>query len=189
MPPRYVKTIQDEIYYEYAKLMSRSAFNKLDYGFIVNQVKYLRSGRIAISGTIREWMREQQLPKQCVFCEVTDSLQMDHLIPVSRGGQDVSENMVWSCQKCNATRGNKGIYEWLGLEAKDNLHRLVAGKYLKQLLDIHGDEGTLNVSREDLKRLCRKCSLPRVCAKWGKERETDLFLFGEYILTPCSSNE
>ena len=33
-------------------------------------------------------MREQQLPKECVFCKMTKTLQMDHLIPVSRAGQD-----------------------------------------------------------------------------------------------------
>jgi len=175
MPPKYIKTIQDEIYYEYAKLISRSALNKLDYGFIVNRVKDLRSGRITMSGKIREWMREQQLPRQCVFCDVTKNLQMDHLIPASRGGQDVPENMVWSCQKCNTTRGNKGIYEWLGLEEKDNLHRIVAGKYLKQLLDLHDLAGSLDVNSEDLKSLCRKCRLPQVCAEWGKKHELTCF--------------
>lgn len=172
MPPRYVKTIRDEIYYEYAKLMSRSACGgKLNHGFIGTWVKELRVGQKNMSGTMREWLREQQLPKECVFCGATEDLQMDHLIPVSRGGQDVSENMVWSCRQCNISRGNKGIYEWLGLEQKDNLHRLVAGKYLKQLFDLHAFLGTLDVNREDLKKLCRKCRLPQVCAQLGKEQE------------------
>ena len=36
--------------------------------------------------------------------------------------QNVAENMVWSCRNCNLARGNKGIFEWLGLEKKDKLH-------------------------------------------------------------------
>lgn len=153
MPPRYVKTIRDEIYYEYAKLMSRSAFNKLDYGFISTWVKELRSGQKNMSGKMREWVREQQLPKECVFCSAAKNLHMDHLIPVSRGGPDVPENIVWSCQTCNTSRGNKGVYEWLGLKDKDDLHRLVAGKYLKQLFDLHDFVGTLDVNHEDLEKL------------------------------------
>ncbi len=53
-------------------------------------------------------MREQQLPKECGFCKMTKTLEIDHLIPVSRGGQDISEDMVLSPQKCNASRRNKG---------------------------------------------------------------------------------
>lgn len=31
---------------------------------------------------------------------------LDHLIPKSRGGQDVIENVVCSCRRCNQARGN-----------------------------------------------------------------------------------
>jgi hypothetical protein len=69
MPPKYVKTIQEEIFYEYAKLMSRSAFKgKINYGFVSAKFKELRDGAITMSGTIREWQREQEFPKECVFC-------------------------------------------------------------------------------------------------------------------------
>ena len=54
MPPKYVKTIREELYYEYAKLISRSAYGKIDYPFIANRFKKLRDGEITISGTIRE---------------------------------------------------------------------------------------------------------------------------------------
>ena len=139
MPPKYVKTIQEELFYEYAKLISRAVFDgKINYGFVTDRYKALVSGEISISGTIREWQKEQELPRECVFCGSKIDLQMDHLIPRNRGGSDSADNMVWSCQKCNASRGDKGIFEWLGLKEKDKLHRLVAGKYLKQLFFIHG---------------------------------------------------
>ena len=32
MPPAYVKTIREEIFYEYAKLISRSAHGSIQYG-------------------------------------------------------------------------------------------------------------------------------------------------------------
>jgi len=39
MPPAYVKTIREEIFYEYAKLISRSAYGTLQRGFITGRFK------------------------------------------------------------------------------------------------------------------------------------------------------
>jgi len=46
MPPPYVTTIRDEIFYEYAKLISRSAFGELNRAFITDRFKKLRDGNI-----------------------------------------------------------------------------------------------------------------------------------------------
>jgi 5-methylcytosine-specific restriction endonuclease McrA len=81
MPPGYVKTIREEILYEYAKLISRSAYGSIQYPFVADRFKKHRDGQITISGTIREWEREQELPHQCVFCGSPDNLSTDHLIP------------------------------------------------------------------------------------------------------------
>lgn len=115
MPPGYVRTIREEISYEYAKLISRSAFGEINHPFVSSRFKALRAGEITMSGTIREWQREQELPRVCVFCGVGDGLQADHLIPRSRGGADSGENLVSSCGSCNASRGDKGVFQWLGL--------------------------------------------------------------------------
>jgi len=175
MPPPYVKTIREEILYEYAKLISRSAHGSLQRGFITDRFKKLRDGSISISDTIREWEREQELPKACVFCGSTHNLTTDHLIPVNRGGDDSADNLVLACQTCNSARGDKGVFEWLGLENKDNLHRLVAGKYLKQLLRLHEKAGTLEVSRDSLNGLCIGCPLPGVCEEWESEGKLTCF--------------
>ena len=176
MPPKYVKSIREEILYEYAKLMSRTVFKgKLNYGFITDRFKALRDGEITISGTTREWQREQQLPQECVFCGSTNELQIDHLIPRNRGGSDAADNMVWSCRSCNASRCDRGIFEWLGLEEKDKLHRLVAGKYLKELYDLHERAGTLDISTHEIPRLCERCNNGATCAIWGKEHELTCF--------------
>ena len=49
MPPAYVITIREEICYEYAKLISRSAYGTLKRGFITERFKKLRDGEITIS--------------------------------------------------------------------------------------------------------------------------------------------
>jgi hypothetical protein len=175
MPSAYVKTIKDEIYFEYAKLISRSAHNRLDWPFITNRFFKLKNGEISISDTIREWEREQELEKQCVFCGSKDNLTTDHLIPKNRGGDNSSDNLVLSCKSCNSSRGDKGVFEWLGLKKKDNLHRLVAGKYLKQLIKKHEENLTLDITREDLRQLCTRCPLPEVCEKWDKVNSLTCF--------------
>ncbi|MBI4199271.1 MAG: HNH endonuclease [Chloroflexi bacterium] len=161
--------------YEYAKLISRSAYGALQRGFITERFQKLRDGEITISGTMREWEREQALPKNCVYCGSTTDLTTDHLVPTSRGGDDSADNLVLACRSCNVSRGNKGVFEWLGLREKDKLHRLVAGKYLKQLLALHQRAGTLEVRKNEITKLCTRCPLPRVCESWGTAEELTCF--------------
>lgn len=176
MPPAYVQTIREELLYEYAKLISRSAFKgKINYGFVSDRFKALRDDKITISGTIREWQREQELPKECVFCSEKESLQMDHLIPRNKGGNDTADNMVWSCQNCNSSRGDKGVFAWLGLKKKDGLHRLVAGKYLKQLFDLHTEKETMDIHKDNIENLCKECKNKPVCIEWDKESKLTCF--------------
>jgi hypothetical protein len=175
VPPPYVRTIREEILYEYAKLISRSAYGSLQRGFVTERFKKLRDGEITISGTIREWEKEQELPKQCVYCGSMGDLTTDHLVPRSRGGDESADNVVLACQPCNVSRGDKGIFEWLGLKEKDKLHRLVAGKYLKQLLALHEQAGTLEIMKNQIVILCERCALPKVCERWGTVKKLTCF--------------
>jgi hypothetical protein len=55
----------------------------------------------------------------CVYCGEENSLQADHIIPVSAGGTDDPANQVPCCQRCNSLVGSKvfqSLYEkveWL----------------------------------------------------------------------------
>ena len=53
MPPPYIQTIREEILYEYAKLISRSAYGGLQRGFIIERFKKLRDGEILFN---RVWL-------------------------------------------------------------------------------------------------------------------------------------
>jgi len=184
MPPPYVRTIREEIYYEYAKLISRSAYDSLQRGFITERFKKLRDGKITISGTMKEWEREQELPKACVYCGTIANLSTEHLIPKIRGGEDSADNVVLACQACNISKGDKGIFEWLGLKEKDKLHRLVAGKYLKQLMVLHEKAGTQDISKDRIVELCKRCLLPAVCERWGTVKELTCFCLESIFTSP-----
>jgi hypothetical protein len=175
MPPKYVKTIQDELYYEYAKLFSGTASGEDQKNIAVTKYEEFKKGQITISDTIKEWQRMNELPRKCVFCGSADQLQTGYLIPLSRGGSESADNAVLSCAPCINSRNDKGIYQWLGLKDKEKLHKLVAGKYLKQLFDLHLQKGTLSTSIEYIGVLCTNCKNPSTCEKWNSVGDLTCF--------------
>jgi uncharacterized protein YdaU (DUF1376 family) len=49
----------------------------------------------------------------CVYCGASDiPLQLDHIIPRSRGGSDVPENLAACCKPCNTSKGARTPEEW-----------------------------------------------------------------------------
>lgn len=48
---------------------------------------------------------------ECQYCGSKQDLTIDHVIPRSKGGQDIWENLVACCIKCNLKKGNKLLSE------------------------------------------------------------------------------
>lgn len=44
---------------------------------------------------------------RCAYCGSTQNLQLDHIIPFSKGGATILENLQLLCQKCNIEKSNK----------------------------------------------------------------------------------
>ncbi|XP_056691363.1 uncharacterized protein [Spinacia oleracea] len=47
----------------------------------------------------------------CQYCKTTNSLTIDHVVPISRGGKWEWENLVTACTKCNSKKGHKTLEE------------------------------------------------------------------------------
>ncbi|RPI64746.1 MAG: HNH endonuclease [Planctomycetaceae bacterium] len=50
----------------------------------------------------------------CQYCGQHDaSGEVDHVLPLSRGGNDMLENLVWACPECNRLKGDKTPREFI----------------------------------------------------------------------------
>jgi hypothetical protein len=164
MPPSAVKTVRDLIYWQYSKLISEAAgYGKKNYRFIMSRFKGLQSGDINWSGSIREYIIEREKENECIYCGKKGSLSIDHLIPRNRGGPDIGDNAVMACKSCNSSKSDKGVYEWFSVQKKDELPRIVEGKYLKLLYDLHKRNGTLNKGADTIQELCDICEVGYLC--------------------------
>lgn len=59
----------------------------------------------------------------CVICFSKEDLCVDHLIPISKKGKSVIENMRILCRSCNTKEGHKSRNLDLKLEQRRNLAR------------------------------------------------------------------
>jgi len=51
----------------------------------------------------------------CPYCGKSfKNGHIDHIIPVSKGGTNARDNLVYCCQRCNLSKGAKTLGHWLG---------------------------------------------------------------------------
>jgi len=48
---------------------------------------------------------------RCVYCGAKRNLDIDHVVPQSRGGRDTFENTVTACRTCNNSKGTLTLRE------------------------------------------------------------------------------
>lgn len=76
-----------------------------------------RKNLLKANGTLdKEKIKERfkYYENKCYYCkQSSNNLQMDHRIPLSRGGSNWPSNIVPSCLKCNSTKGSKTEKEFI----------------------------------------------------------------------------
>lgn len=99
------------------KIISRNSLNS-------KKESYKENKRIAV---IRRRVKEKEAPNtltknewveilekynyKCAYCGEKNKLEVDHIIPVSKGGGTTKENVVPACRSCNSRKGNSvGLY-------------------------------------------------------------------------------
>jgi hypothetical protein len=152
-PPKYVNTVRHLIYWQYAQLIAKAAGFEDNYGFVISRYKKLASGDMQWSSSVRDYQKELDKGRICVYCGATTNLSTDHIVPISRGGVDPrisrlvdsSDNCVCACKKCNTSKGDRDVFEWYGPQRTDEIPKLVLSKFLKLSYTLHETQGTLDL--------------------------------------------
>jgi hypothetical protein len=152
-PPKYVDTVRRFIHWEYAQLIARAAGFEGNYGFVISRYKKLESGEMNWSSSIRDYERDMEKGRICIYCGAAGNLSTDHIIPISRAGVDPriaalldsSDNCVCACRKCNSSKGDRDVFEWYGSERLDDIPKLALSKFLKLAYRVHEMQGTLDL--------------------------------------------
>ena len=50
--------------------------------------------------------------KFCIYCGATKDLTLDHLVPLSRGGAHIQDNLAVACRSCNSCKHTKTYDEF-----------------------------------------------------------------------------
>lgn len=82
-----------------------------------------KSRRKAIPLLLREEIQDRD--ETCVYCgKESGPFQIDHIHPVSRGGENDYWNLALCCPPCNASKGYKLLSEWEGrVDAETTIER------------------------------------------------------------------
>lgn len=150
------ETVRDLILYHYALLIADAAIcgrvdreeverrGKNYWTFAARRYNQLRRGQISPSAILRENKMLVASGNLCAYCGAGETaLQWEHIIPRSKGGPDLIDNMVLACAACNNEKGARDPVEWYG-ERRPHIPRLVMGKFLKLVYEEHQRMGTLN---------------------------------------------
>jgi 5-methylcytosine-specific restriction endonuclease McrA len=83
-----------------------SATATFPWPHVIRLVKFVRVPR-AVKRKISRRALFARDGHRCVYCGSTGRLTLDHVVPRSRGGDSVWENVVTSCAPCNLRKGNR----------------------------------------------------------------------------------
>lgn len=176
MPLKNVKTIEDLIWYQYSKIIVKSAFEhengesakRENFGLINNKFKELKTGKIKWSDILREDIEFVESEKKCIYCGGTEKITKDHIIPKTFSINEKCNscdaiqgihNIIWACNSCNSKKRTKSLYHFYkeiyegNKKYYDYIPTLLEKKYLKTIYRCHQCNGTLKKKIENIEVL------------------------------------
>ncbi|MBV8384847.1 MAG: HNH endonuclease [Planctomycetaceae bacterium] len=128
----------------------------------ISGVEY-QQGTLAGS-ELREYLLEK-FDRTCAYCSKTDvPLQIEHIIPRSRGGTDRVSNLTLACEPCNRRKGNRPVEGFLKRKPE------VLERVLKRAKAPLKDATAVNATRWELYRRLKATGLPVECGSGGRTK-------------------
>ncbi|MBV8607373.1 MAG: RRXRR domain-containing protein, partial [Singulisphaera sp.] len=113
---------------------------------------------------LREYLLEK-FRRTCAYCSETDvPLQVEHIVPRSKGGTDRVSNLALACAPCNRRKGNQPVEVFLKSQP-EVLERIL--KHAKAPLK---DATAVNAARWELFRRLQATGLPVECGSGGRTK-------------------
>lgn len=94
----------------FSAALMKAGWMRYEHGsLMIRHFSNVSSVRKSLGSKIR---RDVLSGATCAACGSPDKLVIDHVIPVSRGGLDVRENLQALCLQCNVEKGTKTMEEF-----------------------------------------------------------------------------
>lgn len=77
--------------------------------------------------TKNEWKDKlKHFNNSCAFCKTKERLEVDHIIPISKGGKNTIDNLQPLCKSCNSSKSNKIL-------SQENIKNIITKININQL--------------------------------------------------------
>ena len=113
---------------------------------------------------VREYLLEKW-GRTCAYCQAKDvPLEVEHIVPKSKGGSDRVSNLTLACRACNQKKGNRSLSEFLA--KKPELLKKIESKMKRPLRDA----SAINSTRWELYRRLSATGLPVETGSGGRTK-------------------
>ena len=86
------------------------------YAYDLDEAQIRRERRKAREIKASQWWKRRLAKGICHYCNrritPSDSLTMDHIVPIARGGRSTKGNLVTACKSCNNKKKQLLPMEW-----------------------------------------------------------------------------
>ena len=77
------------------------------------KMRYLARKYSSSDETVTPMLINELLGQQCSYCGKNGNIVVEHVIPLSRGGEHSIHNIVPSCDRCNTIKGDRSLLWFL----------------------------------------------------------------------------
>jgi len=100
--------------------------------YVHKRLTLMRGGENTLTNSELLFIKKRD--KECVYCSGKKPLEIDHIVPLSKGGSTSKNNIVMACQRCNRTKNAKDVFKWCnaqGIEVPTIIIKLIALQKIK----------------------------------------------------------